>query len=142
MGAEDIVKFVMGELGFVKGYAPSAETEPSITPETKLEDDPIKRLEDLQAEKKKAVADEDFKRAKELKKGIEKLQTKMKDYASSAETEPSITPETKPEDDPIKRLEDLQAEKKKAVADEDFQRARELRKEIEKLQTKMKKEDL
>merc|ERR1712054_604200 len=76
--AGDIVKFVMGELGFIKGVTSSpardAGTAAEITPEV----DPSVKLKELQEAKKKAIDDEDFKRAKELKAEIEKLEEQIK----------------------------------------------------------------
>jgi hypothetical protein len=101
--AERLVKWVMGELGFVKGQAPSGETEAAPDPEEdkttredKKEDKKDDKTEDKKADKKdkpadlkakveelktkkaKATEDEDFKLAGKIKKEIEALEKKIK----------------------------------------------------------------
>jgi len=130
--AEDIVKFSLGEFGFVKDYVSAVGTKSELQNEKQSVDDLEKKLEALQAEKQGAIADEDFARAKELKNEIEKL---SKDLEKTQNQKRSV-------DDLEKKLEELQAEKKIAVANEDFARAKELKTEIEKILKKLRKQEL
>merc|ERR1712217_508722 len=51
--ADDIIKFVMGELGFMKGYTSSAAPDAGAASETTTEEDLSAKLKELQEAKKK-----------------------------------------------------------------------------------------
>mmetsp|Transcript_10984 Transcript_10984/g.31523 ORF Transcript_10984/g.31523 Transcript_10984/m.31523 type:complete len:419 (-) Transcript_10984:29-1285(-) len=80
-------------------------------------------IEELIAAKQKAVEEEDFLLAAELKKQIEEAQA-----AADAENDEAAAAELKA------KIEALTLEKKEAVENEDYLRAAELKKEIEELQ--------
>lgn len=116
--AEDIVTFVMGELGFMAGYESRGQTGADAGVGEKT-DAWSETLAELQKSKKKAVEDEDFERAQELKSAIEKLQNdaakKLADVASN-------------------KLKELKDQKAKAIDDENYKRAKELKLEIESIE--------
>jgi len=74
--AEDVVKFALGELGYVKGWetaSPAAEAPSASTSAGDLR----AQLSKLKEQQKKAVEDEDFKLAGKLKKEIEEATRKL-----------------------------------------------------------------
>merc|ERR1719336_1249530 len=106
--SENIVKFVMGEMGFVKGYQADVSGSSAGEDLGKKADVPGgdlgKKIEELEEEKKKATSEEDYKRAGQLKKEIEELRSKSKSA----------------DEDLTRKLQVLEEEKKKAIAKEDY----------------------
>jgi len=153
--AGEVVKFLMGELGFVKGYEKGAQSdsesktsnvdakEPNAA-DSESNQDPIskleKQIEELNLKKSKAAADEDYKLAKELKTKIEKLEDKLRKLRKEkgpAGGSGSASPEE------LKQQIDLLKKKKtQATEDEDYKLAKELKAQIEKVEKQLKKTEL
>lgn len=128
---QEMMKFVMGALGYVKG---SEESEPK---EGKAEEAPVDieaKIKELKARKAKAAEEEDFDLAGQLKKEIEELQKKAGSAkAGSAQQDVGALKA---------KLADLKAQKKKAAEEEDFLKAGKLKKEIDSIEASLAKQEL
>jgi len=127
--ADDVMKFIMGELGFIKGQEPGSSSM-SVEEITK-------KLDELKAKKAAAIEEEDFDLAGTLKDEIIKLEKKMPKDGAQLEAEKEAEKEAL-----NKKIADLTEQKKKAAAEEEYIVAKKLKVEIEGLQAKLKKIEL
>lgn len=135
--SDQLMKWTMGQLGFIKGAEPDApvakssgggETAKASTGETTA--DLTQKIEDLKKQKKQATADEDYTLAGKLKKQISEFEERLKSSGSAGEAEDSVALQ--------KKVEELKEQKKKATADEDYGLAGKLKKEISLLEERIK----
>lgn len=135
--SDELMKWTMGQLGFIKGAEPDAPAAKSSkggdaakasTGESAK--DLTQKIEELKKEKKKATADEDYTLAGSLKKQILEHEERLKAIGSAAEAEDPVALQ--------KKVEELKEQKKKATADEDYALAGKLKKEISLLEDRIK----